>query len=619
MNKGIKLAALIVIAALLAAVPALALPTRRSLFRSRPSARRTSSSPTPATSGSSAGDGGDAARLTTGVGIETDPSFSPDGTHVAFTGEYDGNLDVYVVPAVGRRAAAAHLPPGADAVVGWTPDGKRILFRSARVRRQRLPELFTVSRRRRARGAPLPTGDSGAYSPDGTRIAYVPTVQWQTRLEALPRRPTSPIWIADLADSRSRRSRATTPTTSTRCGSATGLLPLRPQRPMTLFAYDLATKKVAEALSRTRPRPQVRLGRARRASSTSSSARSTSSTWRRRQSAAVPSRVERRSARGPPALREGRPAHRRRGPLPDGARAVFEARGEILTVPAEKGDIRNLTSTPGVAERDPAWSPDGKSIAYFSDESGEYALHLRDQNGLGDGEEDRPRRAAVLLLPPALVARQQEDRLHRQAPEPLVRRPRQGHPGQGRRDPLFDPTFTFEPRWSPDSRWLAYAKQLPNHMTPVFVYSLETGKVTQVTDGMSDARYPAFDRSGKYLYFTASTDVGLTPGWLNMSSIDRPVTRSVYVVVLRKDLPSPLAPESDEEKPKEGRAEEGGSKAPEGRATPRRARATPRSRRRSTIDFDGIGQRILALPVPARNYVGLAAARKASSSCSKRL
>ena len=110
---------------------------------------------------------------------------------------------------------------------------------------------------------------------------------------------------------------------------------------------------------------------------------------------------------------------------------MFEARGEILTVPAEKGDVRNLTRTTGVAERDPAWSPDGKWIAYFSDESGEYALHLEDQSGIGRSEEDQSGESAVVFLRADLVAGQQENCIHGQAAEPLVRGRRKGHAGEG--------------------------------------------------------------------------------------------------------------------------------------------------------------------------------------------
>src|SRR5262249_7891427 len=182
--------------------------------------------------------------------------------------------------------------------------------------------------------------------------------------------------------------------------------------------------------------------------------------------------------------------------------------------------------------------------------------------------------------------------------------------------PYFNPTFQISGVWSPDSRWIAYARQLKSHMCAIFLYSLETGKSTQITDGLSDARFPAFDRSGKYLFFTASTDVGLTPGWLNMSSMGHPVTRSAYVVVLRKDLPSPLAPESDEEKADEKKPD---AKKPDEKKSDEKkdgataAAETPAEKdkeaERVRIDFDNIGQRILALPIPARNYTALVAGK----------
>ena len=127
-------------------------------------------------------------------------------------------------------------------------------------------------------------------------------------------------------------------------------------------------------------------------------------------------------------------------------------------------------------------------------------------------------------------------------------------------DRFDSPLQEFDAQWSPDSKWLTYTLQLENHMRGVFVYSLESQKATQVTDGMSDALYPVFDKNGKYLYFTASTDMGLTTGWLDMTSEAHPVTRSVYVAVLKKDLPSPLAPESDEEKPPEAKKDDKAAK-----------------------------------------------------------
>ena len=264
-------------------------------------------------------------------------------------------------------------------------------------------------------------------------------------------------------------------------------------------------------------------------------------------------------------------------------------------------------------ERDPSWSPDGKSIAYFSDESGEYALHIRDQAGQG------PVKRVGLGQPPSYFYRPVWSPDSKKIAYNDKRLTLwyvdvdKGVPVKVDTTYYFNPTFAFDLGWSPDSRWLTYTKQLPSHMDVVMVYSIESGQASQITDGLSDAKYPAFDRSGKYLFFTASTDVGLTPGWLNMSSMDRPVTRSAYVTVLKKDLPSPLAPESDDEKPKEpekAEAPKAGAGKPAAGEAKDKAKDTPKEPEKVVIDLDGIGQRILALPVPAKNYVGLGAGKE---------
>ena len=200
-------------------------------------------------------------------------------------------------------------------------------------------------------------------------------------------------------------------------------------------------------------------------------------------------------------------ADRGRGLSPTGARAVFEARGEILTVPAEKGDIRNLTQTAGVAERDPAWSPDGKSIAYFSDESGEYELHVARPGRQGRGEEVRPRRAAVVLLhprwsPDSKKIAYSDKRLNLWCSTSTAASPSKvdTNPYDG---------FRVRRRWSPDSQWLAYTQAARNHLRGrVPLLARRQRRRTQVTDGMSDAASPRLRQGGKYLYFTASTDIG---------------------------------------------------------------------------------------------------------------
>jgi tricorn protease len=328
---------------------------------------------------------------------------------------------------------------------------------------------------------------------------------------------------------------------------------------------------------------------------------------------------------------------------PSGARAVFEARGEILTVPVEKGDVRNLTNTSGIAERDPAWSPDGKWIAYFSDESGEYSLHLRSQSGMGEvlkinlGTPPSYFYSPV-WSPDSKKVAYTDKRLNLWYVDVERRSP----PVRIDTNTYDNPFRVMDPAWSPDSRFVTYTKQLKNRLGTVFIYSLQDNKSRQVTDNMSDARFAQFDKDGKHLYFTASTNSGPTSGWLDMSSFGRQVTRSVYVVVLRKDLPSPLAPESDEEK---GEPRPGPSPSPtpdtladsrvgtaadtrdgssagtfealsqvqqpgQAASAPAAGRAANQKPAPVQIDFEGIDQRVLALPIPPRNYLEMRAGKQ---------
>jgi len=317
------------------------------------------------------------------------------------------------------------------------------------------------------------------------------------------------------------------------------------------------------------------------------------------------------------------------GISPTGARAIFEAWGEIFTVPTDKGDIRNLTHSPAVADRDPSWSPDGKSIAYFSDESGEYELCVRDQNGLGTVRHINLGNPPSFFYTPTWSPdskkiayadkRLQLWYVDLDKPTPkLVDADWFGG---------FGPTQLSQ-TWSPDNKWIAYARQLPSGLHAVFVYSLEQSKFYQVTDGMSDATFPQWDKNGKYLYFMASTNTGLSPAGLDMTSDEHRVTRSVYVAVLSKDEKSPLAPESDEEKPKDEKKpdqdkDKDKSKDQQKDKSKDKSRSADADKNKSSddkdkdkgkddkdkkeepvvvkLDIDGIGQRILSLPIPAKN------------------
>ena len=193
------------------------------------------------------------------------------------------------------------------------------------------------------------------------------------------------------------------------------------------------------------------------------------------------------------------------GLSPTGARAVFEAHGEILTVPAEKGSIRNLTNTPGVAERDPSWSPDGQQIAYFTDESGEYELAIRDQNGMGDVKKIKLGDQQAFYYSPVWSPDGKKIAYTTRLTLWYIDLEKKT-PVKVDADTYDSPFQELVPVWSPDSKWLAYTRLMKNHLRAAFLYSVDEGASHQVSDGMSDAQYPAFDKNGKYLYFAASTD-----------------------------------------------------------------------------------------------------------------
>jgi tricorn protease len=232
---------------------------------------------------------------------------------------------------------------------------------------------------------------------------------------------------------------------------------------------------------------------------------------------------------------------------PTGRRVAIEARGEIFTVPAEKGDVRNLSHSSGSAERDPAWSPDGKYISYFSDRSGEYKLIVESPDG---------------LTPPREIAL--EGRYHYYTPswspdskkllysdtnlKVWVLDVASGNSKMVGNDPWMVPSRTLNPVWSPDSKWVAYSSRLRSLYHAIFISNVETGESRQVTDGLADAVWPAWDASGKYLWFLASTDFGLRSQWLDMTSYDHDENFGLYLAVLKKGEPTPLAPESDEDR-----------------------------------------------------------------------
>ncbi len=543
-------------------------------------------------------EGGDAVRLTSGAGIETDPAFSPDGNLIAFTGEYDGNVDVFVVPASGGVPKRLTWHPAADRVLGWTPDGKRIIFTSTRNAYSRFAEMFTVP----AEGGvdeklPFPTGYEASMSPDGQSIAYEPIGKAFAMWKKYRGGQTTRIWLARMSDS----SITKVPRTNSNdfnpmwAGDRVYFLSDR-NGSVTLFSYDVKSQAVREAVPNT--------GLDLKSASIGPDAIVYEQfggiflyDLKSGKTKSVPIRVqgdfpELRAKFVNVARTLGSPAV-----SPNGARAVFAARGDIITVPAEKGDPRNLTNTPGAMEREPQWSPDGRSIAYLSDESGEYALHISSQTREGE--------VTKIELKPGFY------RSPRFSPDSkkvaLVDSfQKLWYVDLDTKQQVEVDQDTYQMRsgdiagvWSPDSKWLAYSKVLPNELSAIHLFSLSDNKSTRVTDGLSDADDPVFDKDGKYLFFTASTNAGESLG-LDIHATSRSSTSSIYLIVLDKSQASPFAPESDEEKIAD-------EKKPE---PPKPDAAKPDAKAKSSgpevkIDLDGIDQRILAMPMPPRRYADL--------------
>jgi tricorn protease len=554
--------------------------------------------------------GGSARRLTSTPSVEADPHFSPDGSLIAFSATVGGNTDVYVVPVTGGDPKRLTYHPGIDVVRGWTPDGRRIIFASDRDSAPHAHfRLWTIGL---DGGMPeplaMPRAFTAAYSPDGRHLAYeefslAMFPAWSQNQASQWRHyrggRTHPIRVMNLAD----YSVAQLPWENSNdsepmwVGSTVYFLSDR-NSTVNLFAYKVDTKQVSQIthhddfdIMSASAGPDaivyeqagyvflvdIKTGQQHRLSIEVTG----DFPWARPQFKKVAGMI--RSA----------------GLSPTGARAVFEARGDIFTVPADKGDYRNLTQSPGAHDRSPVWSPDGSKIAWFSDASGEYQLMFGDPTS-----STKPR---AVPLPSAAFFSDlawapdgkrlvfQDNHLNL-----WIIDASSGQTTKVDTDNYHDPTHQPDAVWSPDSRWIAYSKVLDSHMRAVFVYSLVDGKGVQITDGMSDAISPAFDSSGKYLYFLASTDYGPRSGWLEMSSIDRPVRRAIYLAVLKSSDPSPLLPETGDEPvaaPREQPRDEAGAR-PEAHAAPDKGAGAVTV----NIDFAGLSQRIIALNVPPGDY-----------------
>ncbi len=587
--------------------------------------------------------GGVAHRLTTGVGIESDPVFSPDGNTIAFTGDYDGNTDVFTIPTAGGVPFRVTYHPAADFAVAWTPDDKDIVFRSTRISQSRYTQLYEVPAKGGiAKPLPLPMAYQGQFSPDGKAIAYSPLppaygfdymsyVSWGNYHGGR----ASTVWITTMPGLESVQiphevSSDFSPVFS---GGKIYFLSSRKGK-ATIYKYDPAAKTVSEALANDGPDIRSlqgqgdtlvydRLGEIYLYDTKSGASKMVSIDI----DADLPEVRPRIDSVGDELESIGI--------SPTGMRAVVEAHGDIFTVAAKHGPTRDITNTPGIMERAPVWSPDGQSIAYFSDESGLYALHVSPQTGNAVAGATAVKKFPLAAEPAYYFSPKWSPDSKKVAFYDNRLKTYLLDTTTGKLTVINDKNVyggfssnSFDFAWSPDSKWIAYPRSMENHLHAIFLYSLDSGQSTRVTSVMGDSREPAFDRDGKYLYFITSTNAGATSDGLDMTSDLYQVSSNIYAVTVAADTASPIAPELEDEKtPAEEKAaekkdsgdkkdtaekKEGSEKSAdtkEGGDEKAHAKPAPKPMK---VDLEGIEKRIVAMPMPASVYTGITGGLKGS-------
>jgi tricorn protease len=561
-------------------------------------------------------DGSQPRRLTVDEGIESDPYFSPDGTLIAFSAQYDGNTDVYTIPVEGGIPTRLTWHPGADLVRGFTPDGKNVLFASQRsVFSARYYQLYTVPLTGGfSEKLEIPNAWDASYSPDGKYMAYNPLGPQYLQWKHYRGGTISNIWLYSFAD----HSVTKIPQPQGGCNDAepmweAGRIYFISDRngEFNLYSYDLTSKDVMQLTSfNDFPILNASADNGKIIFEQEGYLHSFNIESKTKKKLTVPIAADLLELR--PRFIQGNNYIRSADISPTGTRVVFDFRGDIITCPADKGDPRNITTTPGSHEKYPSWSPDGKSIAYFSDASGEYTLNIRSQDGKGDAKiikltgtgfyafpawspdnkkisySDNGRNLYIVDVETGAIKKIDTDEIY--------------FPGAFRK--IFGD-------WSSDSKWIVYTKLLKTNFRVVRLYSIDQQTSFPVTDGMSDASEPVFDPNGEYIYFFASTDAGPVVNWFDLSNQDMRMTNSIYLATLRNSIISPFTKESDEEGVKakvevkadtkiETKVEEKGKIDAK---TPTTEQEKPKV---LNIEPEGITDRIVNIPVKAGNYSDLA-------------
>jgi len=558
-------------------------------------------------------DGSHPQQLTTRQSIEIRPMLSPNGKWIAFTGVYDSNGDVYVIPATGGTPKRLTFHPGTDEVRSWDGNDK-IVFSSQRESVHYLQlRLFEVDiNTGKEQALPMPQASQGSVSPDGTLTAYNQSMdvnEWAA-FRLYRGGDMARIWIFnnkthDIEEIPRGNSNNLSPVWTN-----TGFIYFLSDRDnhyVNIYKYNLKTKEVL-AVTAYKDFDVKSLYSNGNQLAYEQGGKIFTLTPVDDQSTHIPVYIATDLPSRRPYFADAGDKIYNVNISPTGVRAVMEARGEIVTIPAEKGDIRNLTNSPGINERDPAWSPDGKYIACFSDEGGEYQLKIIDQKGEHSAATITLNAADFYYHPVwspdskmiAFADKQRKLYIVNIADKKITEVDQDMYtPGP--------PQINYS--WSADSKWIAYNNRLNTNLGAIFLYDVTNKTKHQVTDARSEANYPVFSRDGKYLFFTASSNFGPAQSWLDMSSINYYVLDNVYALVLGKNTPSILQPESDEEAvavEKNENAEAARSKK-NLKAKTDAGKADSTKTPETVIDFDNIEQRIVSLPIPAKNISLLAA------------
>ena len=564
--------------------------------------------------------GGTANRLSTPKGEESFPRFSPDGSLIAFSGNYDGNTDIYAVPTSGglpRRLTHHSFP---DRMLDWYPDGESILYASRMTSgTNRFNQLYRTTRDGGLpERLPVPYGEFGSIAPDGKTLAYLTMTRDFRTWKRYRGGSTPDIWVFDLDELTSKNVTAS-PTNDSQPmwhGSTLYFLSDRDtHKRYNLWSLDTKsgeTRQVTKFEEMDIAFPSI--GPDDIVFSVGSDLYLLDLDDEQYRKVEVEVLTDRATLK-PRQETLGTYVHSVEI-SPSGKRAVFGARGEIFTVPAEHGFTRNLTRSSGVAERHPAWSPDGKWIAYFSDRSGEYELTLRAADGAGDerkltsmGPGYRyhihwsPDSEKVLFIDQAMKINLYD-----------IEADRLTTIDQGRY--MYHGGLSgFNAKWSADSRWVTYSRSVESRNTALFLYDTKEGELHQATSGFYSDFAPTFDPEGKYLYYYSNRTFEPSYGDVDNSWVYANTT-NVVAVPLRKDVASPLAPRNDEEGEEEEGEEDEGKGKPEKKDKKKdkddagegedEEEAEPEP---VEIDLDGFERRLVVLPPENGNFGALDAVK----------